>query len=73
MSKYEFVVETYSYDSTGYYIFRSDELTVTLIAENTEEARKKALEMRKSDRMAGTHNAWGAKVLTAKEVTDEKE
>lgn len=68
MSKFEFVVKTYSYDDTGYYIGVSNELTVTVIAENTEQARNKALEMRKTDKMGSCDDRWGAKVISAKEI-----
>lgn len=70
MSKYEFVVKTYTYDSTGYYIGYSNELTISLTAQNTEEARRKALDMRKSDLNSGGSLEWGAKVLSAKEVEE---
>lgn len=71
MSDYRFKVRTYAYDSSGYYIGQGDELTVTLIAGNTVEAREKALKMREGDGMRGTANKWRAVVLSAEEVVDE--
>jgi len=68
MSNFKFKVRTYAYDQTGYYIGNGDELTIEVFANDTSEARKKALDLRKGDRMRGTADTWGAVVLSAEEV-----
>lgn len=66
---FQFEVETYSYDRSGYYLAYDDWMTVRVKALTSAEAKQKAILLRDDDYMVGTHNAWGARVKSAEELS----